>query len=1137
MRIETHILRDVLSVRRSFLASILPILLLFGLVATSSFAQKKSIKQYVHDRWTSQNGLPQNSASDIVQTKDGYLWFATQEGLARFDGVQFTVFDRANTDALPGSWLLRLIEDSTGALWIRVQGPNRGITRYQNGVFTLFTTANGLPSNNLSSGEPDKQGGIWFGTNRGISYFRDGKFVNYSVKDGLPSDTVFALSLDSRNNLWVSTARGLARFSDGKIETLTGTRAFPDTAFYRVHGINNTYEDKSGTLWMATSRGVISHGNGSTNLYTRKDGLSSLTINDIYQGSKGDLWFATTSGLSRFANGRFVTYQASTDTDENTILEIHEDNEGSLWLVTGKGIKRYAEGKFESYKQEDGLSDNVVQKMMIDKEGSVWVSTFGGGVDRFRSGKFITYSARTGLTFDNVQPMLEDSKGVLWIGSNSAGLNRIKDGVVTSFTTKNGLSGNDVRGLAVDKDGTIWISTTGGLDTYKDGKFFSRSKVTPLNPLPRGNGMVLLKSGDFLAPSANSVDVFRDGKFFPLFRIDSIPSRSNFISSIWEDRKGTLWVATLTDLYWFKEGKLKKVTADDGFQAAWVQSFYEDGDGAIWLGVSSKGLARYKAGQFRFIDPKQGLFDFNAYVLFEDKSGYIWSSCNKGVFRVSKKELNDVADGKASLVHSTSYGESDGMENRECNGGYSPSGFQLRDGRIAFSTVKGVAIVNPTDIKLNSVPPPVVVERLVADGVSKNLAETVTLAPGTNRLEVHYAGLSFVGGDKVQFKYKLEGEDKDWIDAGSHRQAYYTNLSPGDYTFRVLAANSDGIWNETGASLGFQLKPFFYQTTWFLALIVIGFLVTGPSIYLWRVRSLKQREAELESTVSKRTEELQRTLNNLKEAQHQLVLSEKMASLGQLTAGIAHEIKNPLNFITNFAQLSKELAHELRHELSLEKNRVEDKRAGEIREIIDNLEQNVTKINEHGKRADSIVRGMLLHSRGKAGERQETDLNALLAEYTNLAYHGMRAQDQSFNVKIETDFDPTIGNVNIVPQDLSRAFLNMVNNACYAANEKRKSATNGFSPTVKVSAKNLGSKVEIRIRDNGNGIPKEVIDKIFNPFFTTKPAGVGTGLGLSITYDIIRDEHKGEIRVDTQAGEFTEFIICIPKDSTKGDVA
>jgi signal transduction histidine kinase len=380
------------------------------------------------------------------------------------------------------------------------------------------------------------------------------------------------------------------------------------------------------------------------------------------------------------------------------------------------------------------------------------------------------------------------------------------------------------------------------------------------------------------------------------------------------------------------------------------------------------------------------------------------------------------------------------------------------------------------------------------------------------------------------------GLDEGWIDAGARRDAYYTHLDPGEYTFRVIAANSDGLWNQEGASVRFVLEPHFYQSAWFIGLAVFAFLTVGPSFYLYRMRSMKKRRAELEKLVHERTGELQKTVSNLKETQTQLILSEKMASLGQLTAGIAHEIKNPLNFITNFAVLSQDLTKDLRQELAHERDRVDKKRALEIEGILNDLDQNVTKINEHGKRADSIVRGMLLHSRGKAGERQVTDLNALLLEYTNLAYHGMRAQDTSFNVKIETEFDPAVGKVNVVPQDLSRAFLNIVNNACYAANDKRKTAGSGFNPTVRVSARCLDEGVEIRIRDNGNGIPLAIREKIFNPFFTTKPAGAGTGLGLSLSYDIVTQEHKGDIRIDTKEGEYTEFIIVIPKDQVREGV-
>ncbi len=277
-------------------------------------------------------------------------------------------------------------------------------------------------------------------------------------------------------------------------------------------------------------------------------------------------------------------------------------------------------------------------------------------------------------------------------------------------------------------------------------------------------------------------------------------------------------------------------------------------------------------------------------------------------------------------------------------------------------------------------------------------------------------------------------------------------------------------------------------------------------------------------------EKINKANNELKAAQAQLVQSEKMASLGQLTAGIAHEIKNPLNFVNNFAELTVDLTKELTEELDKLSDKLQSKDNEYLREITNDIRSNALKINEHGKRADSIVKGMLLHSRGKSGEKQPTDVNAVLAEYVNLGYHGMRAQDTNFNVKIDTDYDSSIGMINIVPQDLSRVFLNIINNACYSTNQKKKELKDAYFPILSVQTKNLGNKVEIRIKDNGKGIPQEIIDKVFNPFFTTKPAGQGTGLGLSLSYDIIAQEHHGEMKVESKEGEFAEFIITIPKN-------
>ncbi|MEQ9667175.1 trifunctional serine/threonine-protein kinase/ATP-binding protein/sensor histidine kinase [Coleofasciculus sp. G2-EDA-02] len=294
-------------------------------------------------------------------------------------------------------------------------------------------------------------------------------------------------------------------------------------------------------------------------------------------------------------------------------------------------------------------------------------------------------------------------------------------------------------------------------------------------------------------------------------------------------------------------------------------------------------------------------------------------------------------------------------------------------------------------------------------------------------------------------------------------------------------------------------------------------------------RNLEIKVDERTEELKEKNQELSATLKKLKATQDQIIAQEKLASLGALTAGIAHEIKNPLNFVNNFAELSAELAEELLEELDSQKERLDPESTEYIQEILTDLGQNVKKINKHGKRADNIVRGMLMHSRGQSSERQLVDINSLLAEYVNLAYHGMRAKDSSFNITVETHYDPSIGQINIVPQNMSRVFLNVINNACYAAHDKKKTVGAGFSPTLSVKTKNLGDKVEIRIRDNGNGIPTEIRDKIFNPFFTTKPTGQGTGLGLSMSHDIIVGEHQGEIQVATELGEYSEFTLILPR--------
>src|ERR1017187_2360750 len=290
------------------------------------------------------------------------------------------------------------------------------------------------------------------------------------------------------------------------------------------------------------------------------------------------------------------------------------------------------------------------------------------------------------------------------------------------------------------------------------------------------------------------------------------------------------------------------------------------------------------------------------------------------------------------------------------------------------------------------------------------------------------------------------------------------------------------------------------------------------------------RKEELEKIVSERTsqlrqqkEQVEQTLAELKATQAQLIQSEKMASLGELTAGIAHEIQNPLNFVNNFSEVNKELIDEMQQEI--DKGNYTD-----AKEISNDIKENEDKIIHHGKRADAIVKGMLQHSRTSTGKKELTNINALADEYLRLSYHGLRAKDKEFNAEMKTDFDKSIGNINIIPQDIGRVLLNLYNNAFYAVTEKKKQQPEGYEPVVSVSTKKINDKIEIRVKDNGNGIPQKVVDKIFQPFFTTKPSGQGTGLGLSLSYDIVKT-HGGEIKVETKEGEGSEFIIQMPLNS------
>ncbi|MEP6597037.1 MAG: ATP-binding protein, partial [Ginsengibacter sp.] len=522
------------------------------------------------------------------------------------------------------------------------------------------------------------------------------------------------------------------------------------------------------------------------------------------------------------------------------------------------------------------------------------------------------------------------------------------------------------------------------------------------------------------------------------------------------------------------------------------------------------------AGFSEFTDPNLNISSTAVICIVEDLQKKLWLNSSLGIINLDRNR-------KVAGLYSKRYGL--GATNYVLRAGYAnPKGelfFSGNDGYYSFDqnlltpNLKAPRLM-VTDFRL--------MDQSVKPGNGGplnqdiNTTKELRLNYKQNVFSFDFAALDYTSPEDNQHFFMLENYDNGWHKSGTDRKAYYFNVPPGHYVFHLKGFNGNGFGTEK--KIDIIISPPWWRTWW--AYISFAALLAGSiwGIIYYRGRKLRLENKLLEDTVNRRTVELQQSLENLRSAQSQLIQSEKMASLGELTAGIAHEIQNPLNFVNNFSEVNKELADELQQE-------VDKGNYLEAKAIAKDIKDNEEKINHHGKRADAIVKGMLQHSRRSNGIKEPSDINALANEYLRLSYHGLRAKDKTFNAEIKTDFDESIGKIKIIPQDIGRVLLNLFNNAFYSVTEKKKQEAEEYEPIVSVATKKIKSRIEIRVRDNGMGIQQKVLDKIFQPFFTTKLTGQGTGLGLSLSYDIIKT-HGGEINVETKEGEYAEFIILLP---------
>ena len=1053
-------------------------------------------------------------------------------------------------EGLPNPFVGNMLEDKNGYFWFCSLGS--GLSRYDGKSFVTYTTANGLPESDIRSILQDKKGNFWIGTlSNGMCKFDGKTFVKFSTANGLAGNFVRKIIEDKSGNIWFATDGGVSKLDPSKNDNSCTIINYTTNEGLSNNKVETVLLDKVGNLWLGTEGGGINKFDGSTfTHFTTKEGLVNDTVSCMMEDKERNLWFGTRRGISKFDGKTFVNFPlqflADNGRSKNNISSIIEDKSGYIWIGTaGSGVVKYDGKNFIHITEDEGLSNNNVMgnSIMEDRSGHLWFGTTGNGLNRLSPKSFQRFSKKEGLSGNFIWSVLQDRNNNLWFGAGGK-LNLFNGKTFIHFPF------GTVTSSIQDKSGNLWFGTVGkgvgkydGKNFYQidDFKRFGSSDVRSVFQDSRGH----------LWFGTNRAGIVRyeqaadgqTGTFFHFAETEGFISRSTY--AILEDKSGNIWfgnglgVTKYTPTKDGQSGTFVHFTAAEGLGLL-VNSIAEDKKGNLWFTASDGGLTRFvpskqgHSGTFTHFTTTQGLASNNVRAIFIDKSDKFWISTRNGLSKF---------DGKTFSNFTTNEGLSSNQLNpivNDKNGNLwipTQSGLSKMDKNV-YKRSQQAPVVSLRQLYIKEAipnyrnPSDSTVQKIKFDGVQvfENFPINPRIPFDQNHLSFQFSAIEWAAPTKIKYSFRLLGLDKKWSIPLARTIADYRNLPNGKFIFQLSAIGESGEWSKP-FEYSFTILPPWWKTWWAYTIYALLFLGALRIFSKWRERRLEYEKEQLQHKVEERTielrkksEELTHSLEDLKSTQSQLIQSEKMASLGELTAGIAHEIQNPLNFVNNFSEVSNELIQEIEEERTKSKEERDEELVGEI---LTDIKQNLEKINHHGKRADAIVKGMLQHSRSSSATKEPTDINKLADEYLRLAYHGLRAKDKSFNATMKTDFDETIGNLNIIPQDIGRVILNLITNAFYATNEKQKSGIQNYEPTVTVCTKKDKDKVEIKVADNGNGIPKEVLDKIFQPFFTTKPTGQGTGLGLSLSYDIVK-AHGGELKVVTKEGKGSDFIIQLP---------
>jgi diguanylate cyclase (GGDEF)-like protein/PAS domain S-box-containing protein len=791
-----------------------------GLVARTAIAldPARHVTQYVHDSWTARNGAPAGTISAITQTRDGYLWLATaSDGLVRFDGVRFAHVEE---------------------------------------IDTLFP----LPTTEVRSLLAARDGTLWVGTSNGLARRVDGRWER--IDEGRSRSVDDMAEAADGTIVFARDRTGFGVVRNGRI-TLHASGELSSRRVAVTH---------DGTVWLGSDRALRPFGIDGT----PHPPVLQTRIEALYLDDAARLWVATRSGVYRLAGTRVEAVPTAPDSlRDPSVSRLLQDRDGNIWAATAsRGLLRLTSGGLATLGKRQGLTEDNVTALYEDQEGSLWVGTVAG-LDRLRDGAFVPLGMAEGLPSNNTASVIESRDGAIWTFTDGAGLNRIDaDGAVHTYTTRDGLASNFGGPLYQARDGALWIGHDRGLTRFQAGA--GRAYREPV--VPAGYVSAVVEDEQSLVVYVLGVGLlrFKNGRCEPYRLADGTVPKLRMPFAMHHAADGALWLATADGLVAIRDGTMRTVWQVP--RSAVATSILEDSAGVLWVGTWH-GLLRVQGGHVTAYSTSQGLFHNKIYAVLADRDGYIWMSCPRGVFRVPKRELQELAVGTSTHVTSDAFGAADGMRTPETSALAQPTACRTRDGRLWFTTRQGLIAVDPARLVRNPLPPPVVIETVVVDGESHPPASPFSLRADARQIEIHYNALSLLVPERVRFRYMLEGYDTEWVDAATRRTAFYTRLPPGEHVFRVTACNNDGVWTPTGTAMTLRVARRWHQTWWFYALVSLALASAAFSLHHLRVRRIRARERVLEQRVRERTGALRQEIMERELAQTALQESEQRYEL------------------------------------------------------------------------------------------------------------------------------------------------------------------------------------------------------------------------------------------------------------------